>query len=272
MKKKKGDKMRIRFYLFFLIILPWCINSCNTTKYIPEGEKLYTGSKVVLKMDSVRNPARVKAFEENLQSFTLPKPNKEAFGIRWKLMFWTMGGGYDSTKNIVRKWLKKQGEPPVLLSSVNREYNENLLRNRIENFGFFNATVSSDTLVKNKYAEVIYTGIPRNIYRINAVTFAIDTLDQIGKDIYNTRHQSLLTVGANYNLDVIIKERERIDNDLKNKGFYYFNADNLLVEVDSTIGDHKVNMYVTVKPTTSTEAIHPQRIGNIFVYPTFRYV
>lgn len=269
MKKRKGDKMNNKTHISLLIIIISIIYSCNVTKHIPAGEHIYTGAEVTLKMDSVKNKEQVKAFEENLISLTLPQPNKKAFGLPLKLMFWSAGGGYDTTDNLVRNWFKKRGQPPVLLSDVNREYNENLLRNRMENLGFFNATVTSDTIIKNKYASVLYTGIPRNIYRINSVTYDIDSLDEIGKDIYNIRHESLLKVGSNYNLNVIIQERERIDNNLKYRGYYYFNADNLLVEVDSTIGDHKVNLYVTIKSKTTSEAKSPQRIGNIVIYPNY---
>lgn len=269
MKRMKGVYMRIKNKFIFLLSLLVTIYSCSTTKYIPDNDKLYTGAEVTLEMDSVRNPNRIKAFEENLKGYTLPHPNSKAFGVRWKLLFWNMGGGNDSTNSIIKKWFKSRGQAPVLLSSVNREYNENLLRNRMENLGFFNATVSSDTIIKGKLAEVHYIGIPRSIYRINSVKFDVDTVKQIGRDIFKTKEESLLQKGSNYNLDVIIKERERIDNDLKNKGYYYFNADNILVEVDSTIGEHKVDMFVTLKANTSQEAMSPQRIRNIFIYPNY---
>ena len=266
---KKGVKMKNRNYLIALLLLILMVYSCNTTKYIPENEKLYIGADVVIKSDSIKNPKQLTAFEENLKSLTLPQPNSKTFGVPWKLIFWNLGGGYDSTDNLVRNWFKKKGTEPVLLSQVNFEYNENVLRSRMENLGFFNATVSSDTLIKGKKAEVIYSAVTNNIYRIKSVDFAIDTAQQIGKAIYKTRDQSLLRVGSSYSLNNIINERERIDNDLKNNGYYYFNPDNLLVEVDSTIGDHKVDMYLTIKPTTSELAKNPQRIGNIFVYPDY---
>ena len=101
-----------------------------------------------------RNPKQITAFEENLKSLTLPQPNSKTFGVPWKLIFWNLGGGYDSTDNLARNWFKKKGTEPVLLSQVNFEYNENVLRSRMENLGFFNATVSSDTLIKGKKAEV----------------------------------------------------------------------------------------------------------------------
>lgn len=270
MRKKKGNKMNNR--IAPIIVLLACMTvmySCSTTKHIAKGEQLYTGAEVKLVMDSVTNPTQKLAFEEHLTSLLLPKPNKKSLGVPWKLLFWNAGGGYDTTNNLVRNWLKKRGEEPVLLTDVNREYNENLLRNRMENLGFFNATVSSDTLVKGKYAEVLYTGLTRKIYRINALNYTIDSLSPIGQDILSVKNSSLLKIGNNYSLDAIISERERIDNELKNKGYYYFNPDNILVEVDSTIGNHKVDMFVTLKPETTAQAKEPQRIGNIYVYPDY---
>lgn len=267
MKKRKGNKMKNRCSLYFIIII--LLASCNATKHIAEGEKLYTEGDVKLEMDSNVAAERKEIFEVHLEDLVMPKPNKKLLGIPFKLHFWNAGGGYDSTNNIFRKFLKRQGEEPVLLSHVNREYNENLLRNRMENLGFFNATVSSDTSIDGKRAKVIYTGIPRKIYRINSVNFDVDSTVNLGRDIAANKSESLLKTGSPYNLDVIISERERIDNELKNKGYYYFNPDNILVEVDSTVGDHKVDMFVTVKPETTAQAKEPQRIANIYIYPNY---
>ena len=267
---RKGDRMKSKFLsLTFIATACLSILSCSTTKHLPEGEKLYVESDVKLEMDSNVNVERKQLFEEHLEGLVMPKPNKKALGLKWKLMFWNAGGGYDSTNNFVKRWLKKRGEEPVLLSDVNREYNENLLRNRMENLGFFNATVSSDTSIDKNTAKVIYTGVPRKIYRIDTVVFDIDSTKNIGKDITATKSESLLKKNDNYNLDVILNERDRIDNDLKNKGYYYFNPDNILVEVDSTVGNHKVNMYVTIKPETTEQAKEPQKIGDIFIYPNY---
>jgi len=262
--------MKIKLLSCTTLVSLLFLASCNSTKHLAEGEKLYDGGKVVLEMDTAVPVARKQAFEEHLEGLLMPKPNKKLLGWRWKLGFWSMGGGYDSTKNIVKKQFKKWGEEPVLLSDVNREYNENLLRNRVENLGFFNASFSSDTSSNGKIATITYTGIPRSIYRIRSVHYDVDSTSQLGYDIFSDKENSLLQVGKNYNLDVIISERERIDNSLKNKGYYFFNPDNILVEVDSTIGDHKVDMYVTIKPETAAQAKQPQRIGDIYIYPNYK--
>ncbi|GAA4510224.1 BamA/TamA family outer membrane protein [Sphingobacterium thermophilum] len=262
--------MQLRLYIILLAIGSLALYACSTTKHIPEGERLYVEGDVQLQMDSNVNAERKALFEEHLEELLMPKPNKKLFGVRWKLMFWNAAGGYDTTNsNFFKRFLRKRGEEPVLLSDVNREYNENLLRNRMENLGFFNAEVNSDTTYNGKFGKIIYTGIPGKIYRIDTVIYEIDPNSNLGRDILKDKDKSLLKKGSNYNLDVILNERDRIDNELKNKGYYFFNPDNILVEVDSTIGNHKVNMYITIKPETTPEAKEPQKIGNIYIYPNY---
>lgn len=262
--------MQLRLYIILLAIGSLAMYACSTTKHIPEGERLYVEGDVQLQMDSNVNAERKALFEEHLEELLMPKPNKKLFGVRWKLMFWNAAGGYDTTNsNFFKRFLRKRGEEPVLLSDVNREYNENLLRNRMENLGFFNAEVNSDTTYNGKFGKIIYTGIPGKIYRIDTVIYEIDPNSNLGRDILKDKDKSLLKKGSNYNLDVILNERDRIDNELKNKGYYFFNPDNILVEVDSTIGNHKVNMYITIKPETTQEAKEPQKIGNIYIYPNY---
>ena len=224
MKKRKGNPMRIKFVLPCLLGL--LISSCNPTKYLAEDQKLYKEGDVVIHNDTIPKE-RKEAFETFLESALMPKPNKKLLGMYFKLGLWNMGGGPDSTNNFVRRWLKRNGEEPVLLSDVNREYNQNLLRGKMENLGFFHARVTSDTLIDGKFATVRYDAFPGKIYRINNVTMDVDSNSQIGKNIRNVEQYSLLKKGSNYNLDVILNERDRIDNELKHKGFYYFSPDNI---------------------------------------------
>ncbi len=259
--------MKIKHVLAFSMGL-MLVASCNPTKYIAEGEKFYKEGDVVVHNDTIE-VKRKEAFENLLESSLLPKPNSKLLGVYFKVGLWNMGGGPDSTNNFIRKWLKKQGQAPVLLSDVNREYNENLLRNKMENLGFFNARVTSDTLIDGKMATVRYDAFPGHIYRINELKFDVDSNTRLGKSILEWKHETLLKPGSNYNLDVILNERDRIDDKLKDRGYYYFSPDNLLVEVDSTIGDHKVNMYVTVKPETPRQAKEPQHIGNVYVFADY---
>jgi hypothetical protein len=56
-----------------------------------------------------------------------------------------------------------------------------------------------------------------------------------------------LKQGDIYDLDIIKAERERIDQYLKNEGFFYFSPDYLVFYADTAVGEKKVNLRLGVK-------------------------
>ncbi len=261
----KGEKTRMNKKRYIPVLLLMTLAGCSGLKHLPPGEALYVKGDVHIETDTI--PERfIEPLEERLEELLSPQPTGSFLGMRPQLAIYNWAG--DSATGI-KRWIKRTlGRPPVFLSDVNREYNENLLRNRLENLGFFNAAVSSDTTVKNRQASVHYTAAPHIPYRIKSVQY--ETGDsEAGKAIKALAEGSLLTPGRPFNLDHIISERERIDNELKNKGFYYFSPDYILVETDSTIGSHHVNMYVTLKKETPQQALQPYTINDIYVFPNY---
>lgn len=248
-----------------VLFLPWI--SCSSARYIPEGDYLYVKGEVEVQSDTIA-AQYIQPLTEALEELLRPKPNSSFLGMRPQLAIFNR---IDSPRreNSIKGWLKyRVGEAPVLLSDVNREYNQNLLRNRLENLGFFNAEVQSDTTLDKHKATVSYTAIPGIIHRISSVTFEMDSTE-LGRAIMGTAESSLLQEGRPFNLATIIEERERIDNELKNLGYYYFNPDYLLVEVDSSRVEHQVDLYVTVKREAPPRAKQPYRIRNIVIYPDY---
>ncbi len=72
-----------------------------------------------------------------------------------------------------------------------------------------------------------------------------------------------------YNLDVIKNERIRIDTRLKQRGYYYFNPDDLLIRADSMVGDHQVDMTLIVKKSTPEPAREVYRINDVVVFANY---
>ena len=60
---------------------------------------------------------------------------------------------------------------------------------------------------------------------ISNVNFPVDST-VINAEIQNIKDKTFLKAGNPFDLDVIKAERERIDEHLKNRGFYYFSPDN----------------------------------------------
>lgn len=267
----RRQQMKSNIYIYILSVAGMLLlfASCSNTKYLPQGESLYVKGEVKLESDSTFPKKYIKPLEENLEKNLRPRPNSSILGLRPKLWFYNIARDAKSEKGI-KGWLKyKVGEAPVLLSDVNREYNENLLENRLENLGFFQADVTSDTTIKRRRATVTYFATPNSNYKINEVNFDFDSANAIGRVVMETKDRSLLQESRPYNLDVIKSERERIDNELKEEGFYYSDPDNFIVQVDSTIGDHRVNMYVKLKDATPPQSREQFHINNIYIYPDY---
>lgn len=257
------------YQVVLAVLLGGLATACSNVKYLPEGENLYVEGQVELKADTSFPKRYIDPLETRLEELLTPQPNSSILGIRPKLWLYNIAGETDKQRGLKHWMREKAGEAPVLLNDVDRAHNEALIVNRLENFGFFNAEASSDTVIKNRKASIHYQAIPHQNYKISRVEFLMDSSSNIGKAIMNTRAQSLLNVGSPYNLDVIIKERERIDNELKNRGYYYFNPDYLLVQADSTVGNHQVALQLKIKPDAPQQAMYPYTIENIYIFPDY---
>lgn len=250
----------------YIIILAF-LAACSGTKSLPEGELLYTGGTVKVK-DSTVSAKERRALQLQLRKVLRPIPNKKFLGMRPKLFFYNLAGDVKKDKGF-RHWLKyKVGEAPVLFSQVDLEYNRALLQNLSENNGYFNTRTSADSTRHGKKATAEYKVTPGKQYRIKSVTFPTDSSD-IGKAVRRTQRRSLLKVGEPYSLEIIKAERTRIDNRLKEKGFYYMNDDYLKIQVDSTVGKYDVDMIVKVKDEAPEKAKRIYKINKIFIYPNY---
>jgi outer membrane protein insertion porin family len=259
-------RMRNRKAIYFFTIGMIFFASCNTTKLVPKGDALYTGATIKVK-DSTLSKQEQKKIVELTENIPRPLPNSKFLGIPLKLNLYNLAG--DTSKhNFIRKFLRKTGQPPVLLSSVNLKYNVKLLQNYLENLGYFHAEAEGDTIVKKRKGHAYYTLNPGPQYTINEVNFETDS-SAVGTAIKMTRMNSFLHPKDPFNLEVIKGERTRIDAILKEEGYYYFSPDLLIVDADSTIGDQKVNLYVKVKENTPRESKKPFIIDNVYIYPNY---
>lgn len=252
--------------IFFMVAL-MIFTSCNVTKLVPKGDALYTGATVKVK-DSTLSKAEKKKVEETSESLPQPKPNGRFFGIPFKLILYNMGG--DTSKHsFIRKFLRKIGQPPVLLSSVNLDYNVKLLDNYLQNQGYFKTIASGDTVVKHKKGHANYTVTPGHVYTIKEVTFETDS-SSLGQAIKATKSNSFLKPGNPFDLAIIKAERERIDGVLKQRGYYFFSPDALIVEVDSTVGTNQVDMFLRVKKDAPEITEKPYIIDSVYIFTDYR--
>lgn len=231
---------------------------------MPEGDRLYTGANV--KWEG-KKPNDYGTLKENLGASIRPKPNRKFLGMPVRLWLYNLGKepkGKGLNYLLRRKW----GEPPVLLSQVRRDYTSTVLREYLVDNGYFQSEVVA--AIKNqgkKKASAVYTATPNLRYTFFRVYYEVDS-SQLGRAINSINKGVTLVYGEPYRLDSIKAERERIHQYLKERGYYYFTADHLLVEVDSTQRG-KADLYITVKKDISPLARRPYKMRKITLYPTY---
>ncbi len=261
---------KFHIYCKYLLVsgMASTVVSCSNTRFLKEGQMLYTGAKVKIENDTISKKEK-KDLQTSLEESLTPKPNSTFLGMRPKLYFYNIAKEPKKDKGF-NYWLKyKIGEKPVLLGDVDREFNKNIIENYSENKGYFNAKASYDTVSKNKKAQVIYTLRPGSRYLIDGVKFQKDST-LVNQEIQGLTKRTLLKNGRPFDLDVIKAERERIDNGLKERGFYYFHPDNIIVQADSTVSkDHKVELNVKLKDNTPDLATQQFSINNVIVFPNY---
>jgi outer membrane protein insertion porin family len=252
-------------YISILFIAVF-VSACSTTKFLPPGQKLYTGGEVKI-VDADIKKSDKKAITSELEGLLRPKPNANILGLRYKLYI------YEKTKTNKERGLRHYinthlGEPPILASSVDLVKNSTILQSQLQNEGYFIAQVSGDTVGKNRTAKAVYTVQAGPAYHYRKIVFPQET-DDLDTAVTGTSKQTFLKVGDQYNLSKIVNERIRIDAKLKEEGYYYFAPEDLIMKYDSTIAGHQIDLFVKVKATTPDEARWVYKIRNIYVYPHY---
>ncbi|MEO6166464.1 MAG: BamA/TamA family outer membrane protein [Chitinophagales bacterium] len=266
MKRFKAFPHTAFFAAWCLVLSVLLFSSCSNTRHLAEGEELYTKGKI--EMDPASVELAKNEVVSSLESVMIPKPNKKFLGARMKLAIYNRVKEPKKETGFKHFLKYKIGEPPVLMSSVDTRRTESLMENRLNTFGHFRSNVTDTVVRKNQKVTVTYFVNIAASYVIDSVFFPKVT-DRLTKKIDLTRDSSFLRPGDTYNLQVISIERERIDRMLKIEGYYFFNADFIIVRVDTTIGDHHCKMYVDLKRNIPSAALRYYSIGDIYVFPEY---
>ena len=243
-KEGKGIKaIHIPVYILFVIIV---FASCNTTKYVPDGE--YLLDKVHIKTD-IKEYGAIE-----LTPYVKQVPNFKMFWLnKTQLQVYSLSGR-DTTKWLNRQ-LKKMGEPPVIFDST-LVYKTNVeLKKFFVNKGYIDVDVQSETNSrKKKKIEVSYKIKANEPYRIREYETGIaDTI--IHEELYidngypqriagepASLKNPLVTTGMLFDRSILDNERNRITRLLRNRGYYAFSKDYITYDADSSLNANTVDL------------------------------
>ncbi|OMP31852.1 BamA/TamA family outer membrane protein [Mangrovimonas sp. DI 80] len=242
------------------------VQSCSITKHIPEGEHLYTGATISMESDStITNEPLLK---DELEKVLLPEPNSTFLGMHLGLYYY-----YKMQKKhpgFINRWLyKKYGEEPVYQSDVEPSEVRNLILNRLENRGFFYSSADSEITEKDYKSSIHYTtriAPPYTMERYELDSFSDPIYSEIAKTLNNTPFKK----GMRFDLSNFELERSRIDAELKQKGYYNFNAQFLIFEADTNRYKNKrFDLYLRLKKEVPQKAQVPYKITKVNIYSNY---
>ena len=258
-----------RLYHYIILLSLLIYSSCSVRKMLPPGEKLYNGAEInVEKEEDVK--ASKKSLKKQLQAVARPKKNKMIFGMPYKVWWWYKIGEPKKQKGF-KYWLRnKLGEEPVLGSRVKPTENALNMKASLQNEGYFESQVRGDSTVKGYKLKALYKARVTNPYYYSSIEWRVDT-GKIAADIRRIEMttSSLLNPKDRFSLERIKAERERVDEQLKVKGYYYFNPDYIMTYADTNYKSHHLKLYLTIKPTSPYRALIPHRIQYIVVFPNY---
>jgi outer membrane protein assembly factor BamA len=253
-----GSFLWIRGSLYFIFFVLLFIG-CTGTSHLPKGERLYTGAVVKLESTEKVSKGNIKAIVE---SVIRPEPNNSYLGLRPQLWIYMAAG--ENPKSKFKLWLQKIGQAPVLMTNVSPTATAAVIDAQLFNLGIFNSNTTYKIVEKKHTASIIYTSQIHKPYTVKEFVYTISD-DSVSRLILSDRGNSIIKPGEDYNLDILKAERVRIDDLLKNKGYFYFNPDYLLFKADTSAVQHTISLELTLKDSIPASALTVYRINNVFI-------
>lgn len=259
--------MKLRLFYFILLITSIVVvQSCSSTKYVPEGDYWLESATV--------NVDTRKISYLDLEPYIQQKPNFKTLAIfRLPLFMYNLSGG-DTTKWINRV-LRSGGEAPVIYDSTKVYQTVDNLTKVMINKGYVHTKVTPDIKIKDKKAKVVYriqAGTPYQVssYKINIPdslfenklsferlmrnrsTPASNDSNQVLPSVNNILNRNtLVKEDAIFDLDMLDEERDRVSSVLRRIGYYNFNKEHIGYIADTTlIHKDKVELELTAYPYT----------------------
>ena len=264
---KKNSTKVVAFLLIAIFI-----SACNAVKRVPEGKFLLTKNQILVNNKAIKDEA---AFNQMYQT-----PNGTIAGFRLRLALYNAAnlnpdstyqakfsnkpGKYErkakwlSAKQVdrlgesfyykgIHQFLKKVGEPPVVIDTIKTQKTVNRLNNYYFNNGYFKAktTYSIDTL-KNKKAKVRYQIALSDPFILDTITKSITSpaLDSL----YNvSKESSFIQSGKQYKTNDFEEEKNRITTFFRNNGVYHFQPNNVTFDIDTIGKKNKANVNMIIK-------------------------
>ena len=265
-----------RLILRYLIVmgLVFFAISCNVTRSLTDGE--YLLAEVEVKADkSVPRKERISIEKER---YIRQLPNKRILGFYFHV--WMYQNAKLTKSKRIGKFMRKIGEPPVLMDTTLTARSVQNLQTYLHTRGYFSSDVKCDvdtSRFRRHRVKITYTITQGPATRIDSISYYFrDT--SLRDIILADTASSLITHGDIFDESLLEAERNRIATMLNNNGYYDFTANSISYEVDTLGRGLDASVCMVVSPMLVGYNTHKEQIWenhsiyrfrNIDVYPTY---
>jgi hypothetical protein len=294
---KKISTKIVAFILIATLIL-----ACNAEKRVPDGKQLLMKNQIAVNGKATN--------EENVFNQLYQKPNSTLFlGLRLRLNLYNLAnlnpdstyqakftnnpGKYErkskwlSAKQVdrlgksfwyhgIHDFLKKTGEPPVLIERDKTDKSVLRLKYYYFNNGFFNVKTNyvKDTL-SIKRAKINYVVTTGEGYILDTIKTRISTavLDSLYQ---TTKANSFIKSGNQYKTIDFEDEKNRVASYFRNNGVYFFQPTYVNFDIDTINKENKADVSLIIndysyqeKDSTVTEPFKIYKISDVNIYTDY---
>lgn len=240
---------------------------CKVSRNFEAGQTLLRRNRI--SFTSEKYTSNRQGIKEDLLHVIAQQPNKKLFNfLPFKLWIYTAANRKKETK--FKWWLKNSvGEAPVIYDPELADKSDELMTRYLWNTGYFNAQVTHLANTKrHKRTVVNYTVVKGTPWKLGTINFLpapclTDSLTMLHIS------QSRLHKGDQFDITNLKAERERIETDLKNKGFFFFSKDYVAFDLDTNSLRLTVNITIRINQPSDSVVHQQYRINDIYITSDF---
>jgi len=232
-------------------------------KSLPDGQSLLVKNKFILN-NKVSSTEREK-IREDLGKIAAQKPNQRFLGFMPFRMWLYHSATHGKRLTKFKQWIiDKVGEAPVVYDSTLTAKSVTNMENYLFNYGYFHAQVTDTVITKNKRTRIQFKIQTNELWNIGDVELPgkHNTCDSLVRE---SRKNIFLKKGERFSIVSLKNERDRIENVLRNNGYYFFNREYVTFDLDTASKQNTVNIKITINQPNDTTEHEQYRINNIYI-------
>ena len=238
--------------VYIIAITALLLTACSTTRFITDGEQLYTGIKDIefVGQDKYADSQTGKTAVDEVSYALECAPNGSILGSsKWRALplgLWWYDGLRNAKGRLGKWFFNTFATEPVLISKVNPELRAEVATEVLKYYGYFHGKVEPEIITdkKNpKKAKVRYTVTLNEPYRYDSIEYCNfpASADSLIKATWRRR---LIKDNEQFNAAAMEEERTRLSEMFRNNGYYYYQPNYIKFLADSINTPGKIQLRI----------------------------